>query len=138
MERLILTQPPESFERDGYGEYITRICEDTETAEEDNCITADDAAGTGFAGRNPKHYTHWKVSARRQDRGGKQGIHADIMSGNWQTRFDIVRFAALDTLNEDWQITDSYNRIYDIESVSAGMQSGGRLMWQVYCVRRSV
>ena len=38
MERLILTQPPESFERDGYGEYITRICEDTETAEKTTAL----------------------------------------------------------------------------------------------------
>ena len=136
MERLILRQPPDTFKRDKYGEYITRICSSTEDAETDECIAADDAAAQDFKGRMEKNYTDWTVYARRTDRGGKQGIFADIMAGNWQTRFDIVRFAALDRLNEDWEITDVDGRIYDIESVSAGAQSGGRLMWQVYCVRR--
>ena len=136
MERLILRQPPDTFKRDKYGEYITRVCNSTETPQADSCIQADDAAAPGFVERNKEHYTDWTVYARRTDRGGKQGIFADIMAGNWQTRFDIVRFAALDRLNEDWEITDVDGRIYDIESVSAGAQSGGRLMWQVYCVRR--
>ena len=137
MERLILRQPPNTFERDKYGEYITRVCNSSETPQADSCLQADDAAVQGFKyDPETKNFTDWTVYARRTDRGGKQGIFADIMAGNWQTRFDIVRFAALDRLNEDWEITDVDGRIYDIEAVSAGAQSGGRLMWQVYCVRR--
>ena len=138
MERLTLRQPPDSFKRDSYGEYIKRPCTPDESADPaaNNCILVDNPADASFNGRNDERYTDWTVYGRRTDRGGKQGIFADIMSGNWQTRFDIVRFLALDKLNEDWEITDVDGRKWDIETVNAGIQSGGRLMWQVYCVRR--
>ena len=140
MERLILRQPPDEFpHRDEYGQRIVRPCEPNEDAEQDDkivCVLVDDAASADFVARQTDRYTDWTVYARRTDRGGKQGIFADIMSGNWQTRFDLTRFNSLDTLNENWEITDVDGRSYDIESVTAGSQSGGRLIWQIYCIRR--
>ena len=136
MERLILRQPPDSYSKDSLGQPIKKACKAGETPADNACVAVDDPSTVLFSKRIPTRYTDWLVYARREDRGGKQGIFADIMSGNWQTRFDITRFTALDELNEDWLITDVYGRDWDIESVVAGTESSGRLMWKVYCVRR--
>ena len=136
MERLILRQPPDSYSKDSLGQPIKKACKAGETPADNACVAVRSASASDFGARNIKTYTDWEVYARREDRGGKQGIFADIMSGNWQTRFDITRFTALDKLNEDWLITDVDGRDWDIESVVAGTESSGRLMWKVYCVRR--
>ena len=136
MERLILRQPPDTYAKDNYGELITKACGVGDDPKVNKCVAVDDASAATFKARAADKFTDWIVYARRTDRGGKEGVFADIMSGNWQTRFDLVRFTALDTLNEDWQITDVDGRRWNIETVNAGTQSGGRLMWQVYCVRR--
>ena len=136
MEKLYFIQPPDSFKRDEYGELIVKACELGDDGTGKNCVGYDDAALEGFAGRNPLRYTRWTVYAWRSDRGGKEAIIADVMSGNWQTRFDIKRRAALNALNEDWHIIDVDGRTWDIETVNAGTQGGGRTMWHVYCTRR--
>ena len=136
MERVILRQPPDSYSKDSLGQLIKKACKAGETPEDNACVAVRNASASDFVARDAKTYTDWVVYPRREDRGGKQGIFADIMSGNWQTRFDITRFAALDKLNEDWSITDVDGRDWDIESVVSGTESSGRLMWKVYCVRR--
>ena len=133
MEKLVLRQPPDRFPRNAYGQPIKRACSGTITSD---CINVDDAGAVGFTGRHPGRYTDWTVYGRRYDRGGREGIFADIMSGNWQSRFEITRFAALNSLNEDWDITDVDGREYDIESVTAGLGGGGRTVWMVYATRR--
>ena len=133
MERLILRQPPDRFPKDRYGASIKRACSGVITSD---CINVDDAAAIGFTGRHPGRYTDWTVYGVRRDRGGREGIFADIMAGDWQSRFDITRFAALDSLNEDWSLTDVDGREYDIESVVAAPRGGGRTVWMVYATRR--
>ena len=133
MERLILRQPPDKYPRDRYDAPIKRACSATVTTD---CVNVDVAGTVASFRRNPARYTDWAIYARRNDRGGREGLFADTMAGNWQTRFDTTRFAAIDGLNEDWSITDIDGREWDIEAVVASPLGGGRLIWQIYATRR--
>ena len=136
MEQFVLRQPPDCFtDRDKYGELITRRCMPDET-KADMCVPVISNEDTGFNGRDPDKYMDWHAFGTREDRGGRQGLYADIMAGEWQTRFDILRIPEFDNLNEDWSIVDYQGRLYDIESVVASTVGGGMLRWNVYCVRR--
>ena len=139
MEQLILRQPPDSFtRRDLYGELITRRCIGSENDDpiEHKCIAVQINEEDGFDPTNRAIYTDWIAFGTREDRGGRQGLYADIMAGEWQTRFDILRIPEFNSLNEDWSIVDYQGRLYDIESVVASTVGGGMLKWNVYCVRR--
>ena len=76
------------------------------------------------------------VYAIRQDRGGytQAGQVVDTQSGNWTTRFEIVRSPIFESLNVDWQLRDYYGNEYDIEAISA--VASKRVHWHIYCVRR--
>ena len=142
MEQFILRQPPFCFDRrDKYGELITRRCigSENDDPEANNCVAVVINEEDGFNKDDPTRaskYTDWIVFGTREDRGGRQGLYADIMAGEWQTRFDILRIPEFDSLNEDWSIVDYQGRLYDIESVVASTVGGGMLRWNVYCVRR--
>ena len=137
MEELILQQPPDCFtERDGYGELVIRRCMPDETVDPKQCVAVISNKDDGFSGREADKYMDWHAFGTREDRGGRQGLYADIMAGEWQTRFDILRIPEFNSLNEDWSIVDYQGRLYDIESVVASTVGGGMLKWNVYCVRR--
>ena len=139
MEQFILRQPPDSYKRDDeYGELITRRCilSENDDPETNKCVAVINNEDTEFNGREADKFTDWTVFGTREDRGGRQGLYADIMAGEWQTRFDILRIPEFDSLNEDWSIVDYQGRLYDIESVVASTVGGGMLKWNVYCVRR--
>ena len=133
MERLTLRQPPDTYPRDEYDAPIKRACSAGVTT---GCINVDFPGTVLSFRRNPARYTDWTIYARRNDRGGREGIFADTMAGNWTTRFDTTRFAAIDSLDENWSIIDVDGREWDIEAVVAGPHGGGRLTWQIYAIRR--
>ena len=71
----------------------------------------------------------------RRDRGGREAVFADARGGNWSTRWEVRRTAALRSLSESWTITDDQKNTYDIEAIDIAASRGDRYWW-VYATRR--
>lgn len=74
------------------------------------------------------------VFATRQDREGIEREQAQLISGNWRTRF-TVRRDGLEALDESWELIDELGRVYDIQSVTEA-PIGHRLKWWIHATRR--
>jgi len=80
-------------------------------------------------------YTDIVVYARRQDRGGREGVYNDTRGGQWQTRFEIRATPGLMNVSEDWGLFDGYGNEHNLEAVIFAPYWGGRRFLWLYAVR---
>ncbi|WP_425152896.1 phage head completion protein [Candidatus Palauibacter sp.] len=80
----------------------------------------------------PIEHVAW---ALRMDRGGREGVIADTMVGEWHTRFRVRR-DGIESLDHRWEVRDEDGRIWDIEAVNEVPMPPRRWL-HLYCVRRT-
>ena len=86
-------------------------------------------------GQQQDDYKEIIVYARRQDRGGREGVYSDTRGGQWQSRFEIRATPSLLKVSEEWQLIDGYNSPHNIEAVSFAPYWGGRRFIWIYTIR---
>lgn len=89
-------------------------------------------------GQQQEEYKSIYVYARRQDRGGREGVYSDTRAGQWQTRFEIRATPSLMNINEDWKLKDTFGYDYNLESVSFAPYWGGRRFIWLYAIRITI
>ena len=90
-----------------------------------------------LGGRVQGPETRFTVFAVRQDRGGREGITADQLIGQWTTRFEIPVSPAIRDLSEAW-LVEASGTLFDIERVEEPLDAAAiarRAL--IYAKRRS-